>query len=82
MYLTKLMISLSLVLSLLVSCSPKIQIGPSELPAAQADVAPLPKPSAKLTKEQFSALPRDVREALVKRERQWEVIYQRYLQSR
>ena len=82
-WLMKLTISLGLMLSLLASCSPKVQIGPSEIPVAtQPSVAPLPRPSAALTVEQFNALPREVRETLVKREKQWEAIYQRYLQSR
>jgi hypothetical protein len=52
------------------------------MPVAPVYEEPLPKPSSGLTMEQYRALPREVREALVKREKQWEVIYKRYLQSR
>ena len=83
---TKLMISLSLTLSLLaLSCQPKIQVGPSELPPVgleQPTTALTPhlsKPVIGLTAEQFNKLPRNVRETLVKREHQWDGVYKDYL---
>jgi hypothetical protein len=50
------------------------------LGSASTALAPhLPKPVIGLTAEQFNALPRPVREVLVKREIGWNAIYQDYL---
>lgn len=82
--LIKLMMSLLILPLILVSCSPKIQVGPETLmepltKVTTQGVAHLPKPNISLTKSQWDSLSRDVKEILVERELQWGGIYFDYL---
>ena len=80
----QLMMSLLISSLVLVSCSPKIQVGPTtmvETPTqtVAAGTPHLPKPNNSLTKAQWDSLSRDIKEVLTKRELQWTAVYKDYL---
>jgi hypothetical protein len=72
------MSALIIALISVLSCQPRIQVGPEKIESSPA-LQHLPKPSHKLSEAQFRGLPVGVQVIIEKREIEWNGIYRDYL---